>query len=78
MMEPYFLFLSFVDSAAHKSMFRYDELKYVERLPYPLIFHQGGAPAHTSSTAKEYLSRKLGNDWICRRDLLTGQHGLLI
>ena len=65
---PYFFRRSSVDSAAHKSMLRYYGLQHVQQLPGSPILEQYSDPAHTGNTVKEYLSRKLGNNWIVRRD----------
>ena len=48
-------------------MLQYYELQHVQQLPGSPIFQQDSAPAHTSDTVREYLSRKLGNNWISRR-----------
>ena len=47
-------------------MLRYYGLQHVQKLPGSPIFMQNGASAHTSNIVKEYLSRKLGNNWVCR------------
>ena len=64
---PYFFRQSSVDSAAYKSMLRYYGLRHVQQLPGSPIFQQDGAPAHTSNIVREYLLRKLGNNWISKR-----------
>ena len=74
---PYFFHQSSVDDAAYKSILRYYGLQHVQQLPGSPILQQDGTPEHTDNTVKEYLSRKLGNNWISS-DLLTDQQGLLI
>ena len=75
--EPYFFLRSSVDSAPYKSMLQFYGLQHVHQLPGSQSLQQYAAHAHTSDTAKEYLSRKLGNNWISR-ELLTRQQCLLI
>ena len=64
---PYFFRRSSVDCAAYKSMIRYYGLQHVEQLLGSPIFQQDGAPAHSFSAFREYLSRELGNNWICKQ-----------
>ena len=71
MIGPYFFRRLSIDSAVSKSMLRYYGLQHMQPLPGSPIFQQDGAPVYTANTVKEYLSRKLVNNWI------TGEQGLL-
>ena len=64
---PYFFRAPTVDTQAYKSMLRYYGLNHIAQLPGSPIFQQDGAPAHTSNATREYLTRKLGNQWISKR-----------
>ncbi len=48
-------------------MLRYYGLNHIAQMPGSPILQQDGAPAHTSNATREYLSIKLGSQWISKR-----------
>ena len=67
--ESYYSRRSSVDSVAYKSMVRYYGLQHVQQLAGTPILQYDSATVHNANTVKEYLSRKLGNDWISREPI---------
>ncbi len=63
---PYFFENENVTGSTYKRMLRYFLFPKLQNYPENMIFQQDGAPPHYSLEVREYLDRKLPNQWIGR------------